>query len=319
MSRKRHIPVLHRNLQRALRQGSLDEAEQLLRQLKSEDPLSIETRGLELELLVLRNAKEEARALGATLVDAFPASARVLFWAGRAAFARRDYKEAISHFEESRRLAPRQESTRWLAKALTNAGQFEEAEPLLLELATLNTRALPDLAWLYERREEVDRAIATLERYLERRPDDTFAKKQLTKLIARKTAPSELIDEVDTLTELGETIPEHLLTEYVRKLFESGRSSEARRLIRQRAPALTPRATLDLAWIAHKRDAFDISYELFTACLDQNLSNVMFLKALERAARESNRVDDLIEVYQQRCEVEPKLYGHMTKLKSSGR
>lgn len=116
--------VLRRNCAAALRRGDAVDAEALLERLRAEDPLSVETRGLELEWLLRRGRLEEAGPLAAQLVELFPASAQVRFLAGWLAYRQRRYDRAIAEFEESDRLQPHGHTRRMRGKALTQAGRL---------------------------------------------------------------------------------------------------------------------------------------------------------------------------------------------------
>src|SRR5207249_7887387 len=113
---------------RALSDGRLQDAEEILNRLKQEDPLSQETRGFELELCLNSNRLAEANALARQLCRLFPQSARILFLAGKVAYRLKDYKEAESHFRESHRVYPHWRNQYWLGKTLTQSGHLAEAE-----------------------------------------------------------------------------------------------------------------------------------------------------------------------------------------------
>ena len=86
--------VLRRNIAAALAARDLDRAEEALVRLKEEDPLALETRGLELELLLRRGRLAESTALASQLLQLFPGSARVQLLAGELAGAKKDYAAA---------------------------------------------------------------------------------------------------------------------------------------------------------------------------------------------------------------------------------
>lgn len=66
--------VLRRNLSHALRHGDLPQAAALLDRLKLEDPLALETRGLELEFLLRAGRLAEGGAI--IVASAFPGRQR---------------------------------------------------------------------------------------------------------------------------------------------------------------------------------------------------------------------------------------------------
>ena len=126
------VGTLRENMWRALSEGRLHDAEEILSRLKQEDPLSQETRGFELEFYLNSNRIAEANALRRQLCRLFPQSGRIFFLAGKVAYRLKDYKEAEFHFRESYRIHPNWRTEYWLGKTLTQSGGFEEAESLLL-------------------------------------------------------------------------------------------------------------------------------------------------------------------------------------------
>jgi len=176
--RKNLATVLQRNLRQALRAGDAEQAGPLLQRLKTEDPLSLETRGLELEYLLLTEHREEARLLAEQLLTLHPGSARIHYLAGRMEYQGRRYPQALARFSESNRLFPHWRTRLWSGKSLTQLGRYGEAEGLLLELHATHPKVGRDLAWLYERMGEEERALHYLERYLESWPDDPLALQQ---------------------------------------------------------------------------------------------------------------------------------------------
>ena len=90
----------------ALSQKDLPEAANLLAQMKSDDPLSVESRGLELEYLICAGRLDDASQLAAQLVDCFPNSARIHFLSGKLAYQLRDYARAEAMLSESYQLSP---------------------------------------------------------------------------------------------------------------------------------------------------------------------------------------------------------------------
>src|SRR5438045_2832390 len=216
------VGALRENMWRALSDGRLQDAEDILSRLKLEDPLSPETRGFELELYLNSNRLPEAHALARQLCRLFPQSARILFVAGKVAYRLKDYAEAETHFRESHRIYPSWRTQYWLGKALTQSGQFEEAESLLLSAREQTANALLDLAWLYERRNDPAAALKAYDEFLSIDPSHTFATEQRLRLKARMIEPESLIEELGALAQLGEEVPVALLPEYVEKLFQTG-------------------------------------------------------------------------------------------------
>ncbi len=157
------VETLQHNMRQALIAGSLDEAESILTHLKKEDPLSAATRGLELEFYLNSGRLAEAEALGAQLCRLFPDSARIALLAGRVEYRQKRYETAEAHFRESFRLFPHWRTRHWLGKTLTQIGRFDEAESLLRKTLEFNRRALLDLAWLHERRNDLDSSLKALD------------------------------------------------------------------------------------------------------------------------------------------------------------
>ena len=78
------IEDLAREIDRAIRRGDLDTAEEKLKRLRALAPVAVETRGLELSLLLRRGRLEEAARLADQVVEQFAASARIWYLAGLA-------------------------------------------------------------------------------------------------------------------------------------------------------------------------------------------------------------------------------------------
>lgn len=308
------VGTLRLNMRTALAAGRLDDAGQILDRLQREDPASLETRGLELEHLLLSGRLQEAESLGRQLCRLFPDSARVHFLWGKVCYRLRRYERAEAGFRESLKLHQHWQGRYWLGRALTQTGAFEEAEALLVESRARLPRALMDLAWLHERRGDLAAAAEACEAYLALEPDDRFAQEQRTRLKARLMDPAALLEEMEQLEELGEEVPESLLPEYVRSLFENGQAPKARAEVEKRKAALEPRAAVSLAWVCYRARAHDLAFEIFLSRLDENLANAKFLVALETAARRSGRAVALLKAYESRVERHPSLHGRIGAL-----
>ena len=270
---------------------------------------------MELQFFVRSDRIEEAWQLARQLLPQFPESAGILFWAGRAAYRRRDYRNAQRLFRESRRIADRWTTRRWLGKALTQLGGFEEAERLLAPLFPEHANCGSDLAWLYERMGDLDRALEVVEQYLLHAPNNDLARQQRTRLLARTADADEVVGEVDLLRDLGENVPTEMLPSYVETLLSRGESSRVRELLDESGP-FDPGMTTRLAWVTYKASELDLAFDLFVAALPRNLRDDKFHNSLGRAARLCNRRPELIEAYARHAEQEPKLYGRMRKLKA---
>lgn len=309
------MDVLRRNLRAALKGGAGAAALELLAQLKEEEPLAVETRTLELEVLLKAQRHDEAERLAGQLLRLYPDNGWVQFLAGMSAYRRRDYVTAATRFQESLRLSPHWRTRCYLGRALTQGGRLDQAEPLLLALVAERPQCRRDLAWLLERRGDGARALAEVTRYLADYPDDPLAREQEQRLRARSLAPGELQAEVETLVELGEEVPPELLPEYVESLFASGRGEQARAFVAERAAHLEPRLAVRVAWSCHHHEAFDLAYSLFLRDFRAQCGNVKFLAALEKCAGRCDRLGELIAFYEEQAPQEKRLYGRARKLR----
>ncbi len=315
MSEKSLLAALRHNMRQALVQGNLQDAEQILARLKKEDPLSRDTRGLELEFYLNSNQLQEASALARQLRRLFPDSGRILFLAGRVAYRLKHYQEAESCFRESQRVFPHWRALHWLGKTLSQTDRYEEAESLLLSASERTPYALLDLAWLYERKNDLEAALGKCEEFLEKYPAHPFASEQRIRIKAKMLEPDALIGEVDTLAELGEEIGEALLPEYVERLFATGQSLRAREEITKRMGSLQTKLAVRLAWICYHARAYDLACALFLANLHgPTLSDYKYLAALEAAARRCNRLPQVLEAYRGLAQQAPQLHGRIKSL-----
>ncbi len=307
--------VLRLNLKAALYARDLEAADGLLDRLKREDPLALASRGLELEYLLLRERLDEAQALAAQLIQLFPASARIHYLAGRVAYGRRDYRAAVRAFGEANDLHPHWRARRWLGKASSQLGQLDEAEATLLALVADHPLVHRDLAWVYERRDDAARALHHANAYLELHPDDSFVKAQRMRLMGRTLDTEELIDEVETLEDLGEAVPREILPTYVERLLASGRGADARRFVASRCQDLPARELVAVAWAGYHLQAYDLALELFLRVLSECAGDVKFLAAIESAAIKCRRVAELVEHYTELGTCYPRLYGRCKRLR----
>lgn len=290
--------VLQRNMSSALNRGDMTQAAQLLECLREEDPLSVETRGMELEYLMRNSRLPEAQTLANQLVESFPRSPRIHYLAGQVAYRLKDYKTAVERFRESHRVNPQWRSALFLAKSATQRGELDAAASIFESLLPEHTECYRDLAWLYERREDLGRALTAIETYLLDHPEDEWAKSQRMRLRARVMDPEELISDTHKLLEFGEELPESVLTQYVEALFRTGKAAEVRQFVAERRPNLSPQAATGAGWICYRYQAYDLAMELFSATLRINHRNVKFLSAIEFAANRSGKLADLIQLYE---------------------
>jgi tetratricopeptide (TPR) repeat protein len=232
--------VLRRNIAAALAANDLDRAEEALSRLKELDPLALETRGFELEILLRRGRLAESAALASQLLQLFPGSARVQLLAGKLAYEKKDYRTALGRFEECGKLHPDWKAAHWVGKTLTQLGRLDEAEAMLAPLAREHPGVFHDLAWLEERRGDIEEAIEATERYLKAFPRSESAQTSLRRLRAKLLAPEDLQDEVQGLMELGEEPAGEVIPEYIASLLETGQGSKAREFIESRKEKLPP-------------------------------------------------------------------------------
>lgn len=309
--------VLRRNLKQALKRRNLRESEDLIRQLKREDPLSLESRGLELEFLIAREQWQEAQIIANQLLHLFPDSARIHFLSGRMAYKRKEYTDALHLFEESNRLYPHWITRRWIGKTHTQKGEYDAAESILLSVLTNSSVVHMDLAWLYERTDQLTLAIKQVENYIKDHPNDSFAKNQETRLKAQMAEPDTLFNDVEVLLELDEEIPEAMLPAYLSHLLEIGQVKNARQFLLKYEKRLGTNTAISLAWVCYKLQAYDLAMNLFVIGFPYKNKDVKYLSALESSARHCDRVAELIPHYENAAEEERRLYGRIKRLKKS--
>ena len=307
--------VLKHNLKAALRRNQFEEAALLLERLQREDPLSGETRGLELELLIESGRLNEAIPLAEQLEHLFPSSSRIQFLCGKLHYRRKGYAAAVDFFRESYRLFPHWQSRYWLGKTLTQTGELDEAQSLLEAVAPGRPFVENDLAWLFERKKDWERALALYEKALQRAPDSPFLEQRIAKIKGMMLQPEELIEELETLMELGEPIPESLFGPYIEQLFKTGRGAQAREEIRERAGALLPGPKVDLAWKCFHAQAFDLAFELFCQVFEREMNKPTFLNCIQASARKCRRLEELAALYETHAPRQKNLFGRLKKLK----
>ena len=308
------IASLRENMWRALSEGRLQDAEEILARLKVEDPLSQETRGFELEICLNSNRLDEARVLARQLCRLFPQSGRIFFLAGKVAYKLKDYKQAESSFRESYRIYPSWRTQHWLGKTLTQLGELDEAESLLLAARERTGGALLDLGWLYERRNDLHAALKAYDDFLAIEPNHSFAMEQRLRIKARMIEPESLIEELGTLADLGEDIPPALFPEYIEKLFQTGHTVQAREQVIGKMQNMDPKTGSRVAWVCYAAKAYDLACTLFLAHLRSNLSYYKYLNALESAAAKCDRIPQVLEAYRLYAAETPRLLGRATSL-----
>lgn len=308
------ILLLRRNLARALRERRSDDGRQLLERLRELDPLAVETRGSELELLLLDGRLDEADTLARQLLELFPASARIHLLAGQLAYRRRTYVQAVELLTEAERLSPHTATRHWLGKALTQAGKLSDAEAMLVPLATEHPPVRTDLAWLYERMGRPERAAEILQGVLQENPANTWVEEQLQRLRAHSLPPDRVLQEVELLIELGEQVPPALLPEYLDSLLAQAHIDRARALVAESESAIPTRTLVRMAWVCHQRLAPDLACRLFLRVLPEQPDNPKLLAALEADALRAGRAEELAEAYRALARRHPALFGRLRNL-----
>lgn len=295
----------------------MDDAEQIFSRLKHHAPLSVETRGFELELCLARSDRDEAKTLAGELVRQHPESARIRYLAGRVAYAERDYAGAARRFAESGKLFEHWRSKLWQAKALTQAGDFDQAEPMLLELSAAGKDVASELAWLFERRGDYAQALRSIDDHLGRHPDDQFALAQRLRLVSQTAGLETLEEEIETMEALDETIPPAMLPSYVEQLLTSARGDDARAFIAGHIESWDGTLAISIGWVCHRHFAADLALDLFLKALPDNTGQYKMLNAMEADARACRREAELIEAYARLLEREPRFHGRIRRLKKS--
>lgn len=314
----RYPAVLRRNLRQALGRGDPAAAREVLDRLQEEEPLARETRVLELEVLLAERRDAEAEALSGQLLELFPDSPRVHYLAGRLAYGRKAYGEAADHLRESDRLHPHWRTRRLLGKALTQAGELDEAEGILLGLVAEHPHVHRDLAWLYERRGRFEAALEQLDRHLEHYPRDPLARDQRLRLRARLADADAVAEDVAGLQAVGEEVPAELLLVHCEELLAEGREEEVRELVAGRK-TLPPRLPHRLGWSCYQAGCYGLAFDLFMREFADHAGDFKFLNAFEAAARRTGRLDDVIELYAAHAPEEPRLYGRLRRLGRRGK
>jgi tetratricopeptide (TPR) repeat protein len=310
------LDVLHRNFAQALRAREFLAAEEVLGRIEAEDPRSVRTIACRLELLVKAERQVEARALLASALAEHPGSARIEFFAGRIEYSAGHYAEASERFRESDRLHAHPHTRRWLAKALREEGRLEQAEVMFRSLATEDPSCLMELALVYERQSDRARALEAVERHLARYPKDQFAIDQRERWRSETVSPEALVADLDQLERYGEPVPEHLVAGYVGALLRTAQGARARALVDRLKSTFSARTTVDVAFTAHRLQAFDLSFELFVSALPSRRADPKFLGALERAARLTGRIEQVLDIYRAQAGETKQLYGRIKKLEA---
>jgi tetratricopeptide (TPR) repeat protein len=312
---ERLFKSLVENAKRAIGKGDMDEADRVASRLMESFPAEAASHGLALELLLEKGLLEEAGRAADRLISRFPSSAGILFQAGVAAYRLKRYPSAEQRFEESEKLFSSKKTRRMLAKTLINLGRFDDAEGMLINLVETDPFCRSDLAWLYERKGDFARAGREAARRLSEYPNDERARSQKIRLEAGALDDAEVIEQVEILEELGEPLPNEMVSRYVSALVASGRSEDARRFILAEKSDLDRRAIVDLAWTCHRLQLHDMAYELFILVVEEESQNIKLLSTLDFCAKRAGREAELAEIYEAMGAKHKALYGRAKKLR----
>ncbi len=318
MNDKHHkalLVALNHNTKQLIHQKNWPATLEGLAKLKHLAPLALETRGLELEYLVAARQDRDANKLAEQLIQIFPSSSRIHYLKGLLAYREKNYHAALPAFEESHRLFPHWSTERFIGKTCTQAGNFELAEMKLLSLIAQHPVCLLDLAWLYERQQQYSRAQRSVEQYLQHHANDEYATQQLQRLQAQELSVEQIQDEVDTLTDFGESIPIGLLSQYVRSQLELGKGNALRQWLSPRIEQLDHKDSVKLAWICYQLNTYDLAYSLFLEDFAKQYNNVKYRSALELSAQRCGQIENLMIVYQTYCEQDKRFYGRLANLR----
>jgi tetratricopeptide (TPR) repeat protein len=309
------LQVLKRNIKQWIRQSDWSRVVDGLEELKQIDPLTVATRGLELEYLLAAGHKQAAQALAQQLVNLFPASSRIHYLVGQLAYRQKNYSQALAAFEESHSLYPHWRTERYIGKALTQSGDFEKAEPILVRLIDKQPLCLLDLAWLYERQQHCAKAQTFIEQYLHHVPEDAFAKQQLQRLQARVLSPEQVLEEVQALVDFDQPIPIGLLSEYTRIRLAHGEGVAVRQWVMERLPEIDNKDALQLGWLCYQLKVYDLAFELFVKDFAAQYEHYKYRAALELSAERGGQLIRLVEIYEQYVETDKRFYGRVIRLK----
>lgn len=309
--------VLKRNIRQLINQKDWVQAYQLLQQLKEQDSFSKETQGLEYEYLIKSSQFQDAQSLSTRLLDWYPDSSRIYFLTGLLYYNQKQYEKALPNFQESQNLYFAISTQRYIGKTLTQIGRFAEAEASLQSCLSHQFWILKDLAWLYERQLQYPRAIDAMNRYLEHDPDNRYVKAQLQRLKTKQLSHEEIQEEIESLSELDEIIPTHLMVEHFQALIQQGKIQLARQWVRQHVEQWDARTSLDIAWISYRFNLYDIAFQFFIQNFEQQQHKFKFLNALESTSKKIAKQLELAKVYDNFAPNNEKLYGRKKTLLKS--
>jgi len=306
--------VLKRNLRELIIQQDWVQAQALLQQLKEQDGFSKETHGLEYEYLIKSHHFVEAQAVSKQLLDWYADSSRFQFLTGLLYYIQKQYKKALPYFEESQNIYSSSYTQRYIGKTLTQLGQFETAEAILQTALPHTDLILADLAWLYELQQQYQRAIEFISNYLQHKPNDQRAIEQLQRLKTKQLSSDEIQQEIESLAEMDEEIPPHLMVEHYQGLIKQGEIQQAREWVQQHIEQWDSATMYQIAWDSYHFHLYDIAYQLFLKDFEVHQFQVKFLNSLEFACKKINKQQELAEFYEAWADKNKVLYGRRKKL-----
>jgi tetratricopeptide (TPR) repeat protein len=176
------------------------------------------------------NRPGEAEELTEQVLRTQPENYYALSVKGNLAISRHDYNQAIRHFKQAYQLNQSPYLASRLIRAFLYNGQFEQALSLCqerLEIDPGDNRFKKIQAEIYKRMDQKDRALDTIEEYLEE-TEDEFALKEKIKLKLAEKTPEEAVKELKQLLRVGKYRDNHhLRTLLAEKLQETGQYPEA--------------------------------------------------------------------------------------------
>jgi hypothetical protein len=187
----------------------------------------------------------------------------------------------------------------------------------LIALASKGDACRPDLAWLYERRDERDRAVAQYELHLAEQPLDARARENLLRLRADTMDAEALVEEVAGLAALGEPVPAELRQPYLRALLHTARASAARVFVGALLDTIEPKAATSLGWVCYRAQAWDLAYDLLVRGLPARVTDPLHLNALQKSAAHAGRTDELAEVFTAHASKNGALHTRARKLRGA--
>lgn len=286
----------------------------LVDELISESGLNSHSQGLMLECYFELKQLKEGEKLANLLCEQYPESARIHFISGKIFFRLRKYKKAEACFRTNQALFPSFSGTIWLAKALTNQQNFDEARSLLSRLDTSHPLVLQELAWLYERSQNDQKALECYEKALPLERNTKFLNRKVEELRAKLTDHAHFLEEMETLEALDEEIPDHLIKSYFEKQLAKGEQERVRQYYRANKSRFNPKLCNEVGWVCYRAKCYDLSFELFLAYFLHDSTYWKLNNALQKSAEMSGKTGQLVAVFRKLAKKQSNLYGRIKKL-----